>query len=370
MSNDVLFLAGQFLPDEDKLKLIGRVPGIENYVKSFNTSTKRYKVGMRAGTLLRRLPNLRKVVTTTSPWSLKYRREYQLLMTLAEFNPKITEFRGFREQDILDYIERVKKLDLTYDARQVKKVFNYSRDRCGNFLEKYPDVKLKLAIATWSQEDENVLNERRHLIHDLELELGYVLRLELKSVRKVTSVTSKLSSNLRFLPNVEEVRICSFHGYANPNVIQSLLGVKNLKKLTIGYIEAWTEANFHEFKLILMKPSLKHLEFKDQPDPERSLLKAFLDCERNDFKSFKFYVNLYHNIYDVVVENKIITINKPIEFSLAKLFSKFKRIKEIKINTNGKKFAEQIRDETNLIVETLPPNRSLRVQIGRDVYKY
>ena len=36
---DALFLAGRCLPDDDKVNLIGFVPGIENYVKTLNTST-------------------------------------------------------------------------------------------------------------------------------------------------------------------------------------------------------------------------------------------------------------------------------------------------------------------------------------------
>ena len=147
---DVLFLAGRCLPDEDKIKLIDIVPGIENYVKSFDTSTKRDQVGMRVGALLKRLPHLRKVVTKTP------RHHCQVLMNLAEFNTRITIFEGFYGDAEFAYMERVKEQNPNYDARHVENVFDYDFGQrvieC--YLEKYPDLALKLAVVMESPEDE------------------------------------------------------------------------------------------------------------------------------------------------------------------------------------------------------------------------
>ena len=78
-----------------------------------------------------------------------------------------------------------------------------------------------------------VQNGRGHLIYDLELVYGYALRSELKSVRKLTVLPrSVLSSNLALLPNVEEVTLGSLAA-PDPNTFQSLLAIKNLRKLSL-----------------------------------------------------------------------------------------------------------------------------------------
>ena len=72
----------------------------------------------------------------------------------------------------------------------------------------------------------------------------------------------------------------------------------------------------------------------------------------------------------VKVKDEIITISNPINFSLVKLFGKFKRIKEIIVEARNKKFVEEMGNQIQVIVATLPRNRSLRVKIGSDVYNY
>ena len=181
ISDDVLVHAAGYLPDEDKIKLIDIVPKIENYVKSFKTNTRSTRKGIPMVDLLKRLPNLRKVITTTPGWS----KEHKVLVNLTEINPRLVKFDGFEVQDVLDYIERVKQLDPSYDAHEVRKVFNYRLTDA--VIKKYPDIKLRLFVEMENEKDENrfVKNGRQHLIDHLELQSGYALRFELKSVREL-----------------------------------------------------------------------------------------------------------------------------------------------------------------------------------------
>ena len=365
---DALFLAGQFLPDGLKLRLIGIIPGIENYVKSFNTSTRMDEVGMSVGALVKRLPNLRKVVTTSQTGTEGYKYDRKVLKYLSWYNPRIAEFEGFCDQAILDYIERVKKLDPNYDAGDVAKVFEYRFNNhvIARFLQKHTDLKLKLTIAIWYywEEDGFVQDGRAHLIHDLHLHDGYALRSQLQSVRKLTvSSTCSLGSTLALLPNLEDVTITAIDETVDPDTIQSLLGIKNLRRFNFCSFNEWTDANLRTFQLILMQPSLKQLEFEEKSNSVMKLVNTFLDCDRNDFESLSIGIH-------VKVEDKIMTINNPINSSLVKLLRKFKRIKEIIVKVKNKKFVEQIQEEINLIIDTLPRNRSLRVQIGGEVDRY
>ena len=387
---DVLFSVGRRLPDEDKIKLIDIIPGIGKYVKTLNMDTEQDEIGMSICALVKRLPNLRKVVLKTpllpedyvyhprqrfvpkTPTAAaKYRREQQLLLKLAEINPRITEFEGFCQETILGYILRVKELDQTYEAGDVREVFMSGSDYLKSFFEKFPDAKLKLSVCIWTPEyeDKLVLNGRGQLVHDLELENGYTLRSEFKSVRILRVLSgNNFSTNLRLVPNVEEVRI----GAEDPNIIESLLLIKNLRRLSLFSVVELTEANFSSFQSILMKPSLKHLMFHEEPDSELKLINAFLDCERNDFESLAIKISVkgrHRPIIgcSVIVKDEVITIYKPINLSLRRLFGKFKRIKEIVIKTKNLWFAEQIRNEIDLIVESLPRNRSLCVQMSSNV---
>ena len=265
---------------------------------------------------------------------------------------------------IIDYIERVKELDPNYDAVDVTNVFGYYGAK--RVLVKHPDLKLKLSIYVYGSEtEESIIQDGLGpLIHDLHIPNGYALRSQLQSVRKLeVRLTSSFSSNLGLLPNVEDVTTLGpYEAFDLRSSFQSLLEIKNLKRLVLSEFCPWSETYLPMFKLILMKPTLKHLEFKGYWDSTMKLVNAFLDCERNDFKSLSTW---HFNVKD-----EIITISYPINFSLVKLFRKFKRIKEIIIETCNKEFVEQIRNEINAIVETLPRNRSLRVQIGVDVYRY
>ena len=380
---DVLYFAGRRLPDEDKIKLIDLVPGIGNYVTKLIINTKHDGDGKDVCALVKLLPNLRNVVTKSPIWfgdfefndmntktptgAEKCRRHRQVLVKLAEVNPRITAFEGFCTEAILDYIRCVKEHDPQYEAADVRKVFYGGYDDLEHFLQNFPDMKLKMNVQIRSPESEDKLvqNGRRHLIHDLELEGWYTLRSEFKSVRNlIVQLASNFSSNLRFLPAVENVQIWGPVGAGDPSMIRSLLEVKNLRKLhLVNCLDKWTEANYNAFRSILMKPSLKHLEFHKKPNSGRMLINAFLDCERNDFESL--------TVRYVRVEDKKIMIYKSIDFSLVKLFTKFKRIKEIIIiKADNEEFIERIRGEINLIVGTLPRNRSLCVQIGGDVFRY
>ena len=364
----VLFLAGRRLPDEEKIKLIDIIPGIGNYVKKLIINTEDDEAGISVCALVERLPNLRKVVTKTPI------RHLQVLIKLAAINPRIIEFEGFFHEAILEYILRVKELDQNYHAGDVKKVFISGFDYLTSFFEKFPDANLKLrvCIGTPEYEDELVQNGRGHLIHDLELADGYNLRSEFRSVRNLIILESDLSSNLPLVPNVEEVRIDAPIGAEDPNMILSLLVIKNLRRLSLFSVVQLTEANFKAFQSILMKPSLKYLEFREKPDSELKFINAFLDCERNDFESLVIRVTGHGTIIrsSVVVKDQIITIYDPIDFSLVRLFSKFKRINKIIIEIVKEKFLEPIRDEIGLIVDTLPRNRSLCVEIDWDVIRY
>ena len=304
-------------------------------------------------------------LTETPTWTGGNPYDHNVLLYLSGFNPKITEFRGFREQDILDYIERVKELDPNYDAADVTKVFEYSaKSAIARVLARHPDLKLKLATYMCNQEEENkhIRNGLGPLIHHLRVHDGYALRSQHQSVRKLSvMLTSSFSSNLGLLPNVEDVRLLGpFKAFDLRSSFQSLLEIKNLRRLVLSDFCQWTEIYLPMFQSILMKPTLKHLEFKG--GSLMKLVKAVLDCERNDFKSL--------SISGVKVKDEIITISKPINFSFVRLFSKFKRIKEIIIETDDKEFSEQFRSEIKEIVETLPRNRSLRVKIDGDVYNY
>ena len=77
-----LFLAARYLPDEDKVKLVDVVHGIENYVETFNTSKKSDEVGMHVGTLLKRLPNLRKLDMETWNWTDDYTYDEDVVLYL------------------------------------------------------------------------------------------------------------------------------------------------------------------------------------------------------------------------------------------------------------------------------------------------
>ena len=395
---DVLFLAGRRLPDEDKIRLIDLVPGIGNYVKKLIVNTEQDEAGIGVGDLLKRLPNLRRVVTKTPilyedmaykngyqpsvtekpTGAAKYGRQRRVLIKLAETNPRITEFEGFCDEAILEYMLRVKELDQNYDAGNVKQVYVSRFDYLTPFFEKFPDVKLKLSDCLWryQHEDELVQNGRGHLIHDLELEEGYSLLYEFKSVRILTVLSGiKFSKNLSLVPNVEDVRIDAPIRAEDANMIQSLLVIKNLRSLKLFSHVEWSEANFNAFQSILWMPSLKHLEFGEKLDSELKLINAFLDCERNDFKSLtiRIPIKLKHktiNWWSVSVRDDTITIYKPIDFSLVRLFRKFKRIKQIAILTRDEKFVERIRNEIDLIVKSLPRNRSLCVFICGRLARY
>ena len=382
---DVLFSVGRRLPDEDKIKLIDITPGIGKYVTTLNIDTEHDEAELGVGDLVKRLPNLRRVVAKTPflPEDVQYnqqppmvtktpagdekcRRQCQVLKKLAEISPSITEFEGFCYEAILDYMGRARELNPDYDAGDVKEGIVSGSDYLTPFLETFPDVKVKLAVCIWSPEYEEkfLLNGRGHMIYDLELENGYTLRYELKSVRKLMVQSgSNLSSNLRLVPNVEDVSIFGPFGAGDPSELQSLLRIQNLKRLHLFSRDEFTEANFTAFQSVLMKPSLKQLEFEKVPNSERKLINAFLDCERNDFESLAIRCS-------VRVEDNKITIHEPIDFSLVKLFNKFKRIKEIIIEADNAEFLERIRAEINLIVEALPRNRSLYVRIGGEVFRY
>ena len=372
---DVLYFAGKRLPDKDKIKLIDIVPGIGNYVKKLIINTQHDEAGIGVCALVKRLPNLRKVITKSPILSNEYvynghppvvtktptgaekcRRHRQVLVKLAEVNPKITSFEGFCNEAILDYIQCVKEQDPQYDAVDVRTVFYGGSDYLKLFLQNFPDMKLKLSVCVWSQEyeDKLVQNGRRHLIHDLELEGWYTLRSEFKSVRTLMALpATNLGTILSFLPVVENVRILGSVGDRDPSMLRSLLEVKNLRRLRIYSLQELTEAHHNAFQLILMKPSLKQLEFDEEPGSKLKMIDAFLDCERRDFESLL--------IRSVVVTGKVIRIYDPFDFSLVRLFEKFKRIKEIEIETDNKEFLERIRGEVNLIAKSLPRNRSLRV---------
>ena len=390
---DVLFSVGRRLPDEDKIKLIDIIPGIGKYVKTLKMDTEQDEIGISICALVKRLPNLRKVVLKTPllpedyvydprqrfipktpTGAVKYRREQQVLLKLAEINPRITEFEGFCEEAILGYILRVKELHQNYDAGDVREVFESGSDYLKSFFGKFPDAKLKLRICIWTPEyeDKLVQNGRGQLVHDLELELGYNLRSEFRSVRSIIILESDLSSNLLLVPNVEVVTIEAPIEADDPNIIESLLVLKNLRRLSLFSVVGLIEANFSSFQSILLKPSLKHLEFEEKSDSELKLMNAFLDCERDDFESLviKLSVEVGHRTIvgcSVIVKDGIITIYKPIDFSLRRLFTKFKRIKEIVIETKNLRFVGQIRNEIDLIVESLPRNRSLCVKMSSDI---
>ena len=216
---DVMFFAGRLLPDEDKVRLIDLVPGIEKYVKKLIINTEQDEARIGVAALVKRLPNLRKVVTKSPisfgdfvlsdepPWvtmtqtaAEKRRRHRQVLVKLAEVNPRITAFEGFCKEAILDYIRCVKEHDPQYDAADVRKVFDGGYDDLKHFLQNFPDMKLKMKVQIWrpEHEDEFVQNGRRHLIHDLKLEMYYTIRSEFKSVRHLILdlPTSNLSSSL------------------------------------------------------------------------------------------------------------------------------------------------------------------------------
>ena len=121
---------------------------------------------------------------------------------------------------------------------------------------------------------------------------------------------------MSFLPAVKNVTIFGKVGAGDPSIIRSLLEVKNLKRLIIYSLDKLTEANYNAMQSILMKPSLKHLEylgFDKEPNSKLILFNGFLDCERNDFESLTIG-------WSLKVEDKKITIYKPIDFSLVKLF--------------------------------------------------
>ena len=297
-----------------------------------------------------------------------------MLIQLAEINTRITEFGGFCEEAILEYILRVKELDQNYDAGDVKQVYFSRYDYLTSFFEKFPDAKLKLSDCMWRyvHEEELVHSGQGHLLYDLELEDDYTPRSEFKSVRILTVLSgTNFSTNLSLVPNVEEVRIDAPIRAEDANIIQSLLVMKNLRSLKLFSRNDWSKTNFTAFQSILMKPSLKHLEFGEKSDSELKLINAFLDCERNDFKSLTIRFSVKTIIrWSVNVRDDTITIFVPIDFSLRKLFGKFKRIKQIVILTRNEKFVEQIRNEIALIVESLPRNRSLCVFIGGRVVRY
>ena len=372
-SNNVLPLFARCVSDEDKIKLIDIIPGIENYVTSFNKTS---SLDKDIGALLKRLPNLRKVVNKVVKkgriYFMGFMADGHSLELLADINPRITEFSGFSWQAILGYIQRARERNRNYKASDIQQVFNEESRFVEYFLENYPNFELKLAIDLLNSIDEDKLvkNGRVHMTHDLRLLVGYALRSELDSVRKLTvepTSYSTLWSNLGLLPNVEEVTLKPTTA-EDTHALQSLLRIKNLRKLNLCAFYELTEENLKAFQLILMKSSLKQLEIKEHQDSEMKLVNAFLDCDRNDFESLKIQTYTLGNLKsNVTVENGTMIIHRPITFSLVTLFSKFKRIKVIKITT---KRTEQIQNDIDVIVGTLPRNRSLRVQSGRDVFSY
>ena len=367
---DVLLSVVRRLPDADKIKLLDIVPGIEENVKTFIIDSEQDDVEMGVGDLVKRLPNLTKVVRKTRTAGEKYHHDCQVLMALAEFNPRITEFVGFEKFAVLKYIKRVTELFPNYDAREVKKVFDYLPAMEPCFFKYHPDMKLKLYVCLSScLEDTIVRNGREHLIHEIEFVHRYALRSELKSVRElIVRCPGTFRTDLGLLPNVEVVSIVGPIGSNDSSLLESLIGIKNLRKLHLGDFVGRTEANLNAFQQILAKPTLKEIVIKELDDPENdselNLVNAFLDCERNDFRSL--FIN-----YSVVVQDGTITIYDVINFSLYTLYRKFKRINKIVIQTDNKFFEQHIiQGEINLIVETLPRNRSLCVQIGGVVTRY
>ena len=355
---DVLFFAGRCLPDEDKIKLIDIVPGIANYVKTLILNTDQDEDVMCFNALVKRLPNLRKVIAKTPLPSCpdKRRRHREVLQKLAQVNPRITVFKGFYYVAILDYIECVKEQYPNYDAGNIRKKFSWDPD-LKRFLRKLPDMKLKLKV--------NVRNGS-----PIEVDLWNAPLLSdraFKLVRKVM-VQSNVGPILSLLPNVDDVTIFGSEVARDLSIIRSVFEVKNLRRLCLSSDMGWTEANYIEFQSILMNPSLKHLRLVliEIPNSGRKLINAFLDCERNDFESLTLLLgsHFFKSLWSVQVRHGTITINQPFNFSLVRLFGKFKRINEVIIKSDNEVFVEQIRGEINLIVEALPRNRSLRVHIS------
>ena len=226
---------------------------------------------MDVGALNHMMSNVRKLVKN---WWRTEGDDYDrvVLLSMARINPRITEFEGFCDQAILEYMKRVKELDPNYDAGDVKNVieFRYRSPVVSRFLEKRLDLKLKLAVVIGRAEDEDrfVQNGLGHLIHHLNLDDGYALRSQLQSVRKLlVTRPSSLRSTLALLPNVEDVAIRNSKAdeAADPDIFQSVLGIKNLKRFDFYDFRVRAEANVRTFQLILMKPSLKHLAFERHP---------------------------------------------------------------------------------------------------------
>lgn len=363
LPNEILLLIAQYLPDEDKIKLIDTVPNVESFVTTFKTNTRLGRKGLTTNELLKRLPNLRKVTTTTPGWS----KEHKVLISIASINANLIKFDGFETQDILDYIERVKELDPSYDGSNVRKIFKYRL--VDGILKRHLGLKLRLFVEMENEKDEDrfIRNGRSHLIHHLELQSGYSLRSPFPSVRElIVNPASSLSNNLSLLSHVTNVTLTPSRT-VDSAAFQPLLRVEKLRKLNLFCTaETWTELNYKTFHQILIKPTLIQVVIKDHPKCKFDLIHPFLDCPRNDFKTFGIQSG---STFSVKVKKGIVTISKNVNFELIRLISKFRKIREIKIEIKNKKLIEKFRQEFNFITETIPRNRCLIMKIGNEIIR-
>lgn len=363
LSDDVLLLVASYLPDEDKIKLIDIIPRVETLITCIKTSTRSSRKGLSFDQLIRRLPNLKKIITTTPSWC----KEHKTLINVSMINQNIIKFDGFEINDIIDYIYSVKELIPSNDAHQIRKVFNYRM--VDALLKKHPDLKIRLFVEMENDKDEErfVTNRRAHLIDHLELQSGYSIKYDYHSVKElIVSPTVSLDNNINHLQNVTNVTLTKCRN-VDPDSLRALLKVSNLKKLNLFVsAEFWTEANYESFQLILMKPSLKQVVVKEIKNLKYDLIDTFLSCDRNDFKTFGVQTGA---TFSIKVKKNVITISKFVNFSLTRLINKFKCINTVKIENKNKKFIEQIRSEIVLMKESCPRNKCLLFKIQNEVIR-
>lgn len=400
LSQELQLMVTDYLPYEDKIKLVDIFPPVINQIDTFDTSkiAELYDDKVLRVTdcvkLFNKLTKVKRVLFTSHIGRTINKR---LLEAISKgTNKDIRDFILMEALDfddgmcfdecVLAYIRNVLKSNPNYDTSGLNYVFRLFDDDGGDqdcvvvkLINENPDLKLKLHLFTDCYDPMFLADGRiRKMITVLEVSeqngdndllqefilpsVGHLIyKFDLK-YEEIDSLTDQLEKILKQVPNITKLtlslayeRMSDFEQFTH-----CLLSLTNLEELELNQRRTLTDRELQILVPLLLAPREDDL-VKLTVAFSMDIGSVFNMNIKPGFKLLRFQ----DSGFELIVKKNHILI-KHMRLSLIDTFNKFPSVKYVDVVTKNKKYIKQLKRDIRLIRKGLPRNRSLTLTVLDD----